>query len=149
MTPTARSLKLLRDTGHIAGVVERWLPRVNRRSDLFGFADLLAVHRVEPGVLLVQATTLANVSARIRKAKGKPELAVWLRAGQRFEVWGWYQRNGRWNVKRVELRGNDLAGVVLEARGKDADGEGIGNRIYLRNWTAGRGSLVQRPQKAR
>ena len=86
MTPTARSLTLLRSTGHIAGVVERWLPQVNRRSDLFGFADLLAVHRVVSGVLLVQATSLSNVSARLTKAKGKPELAVWLRAGQRFEV---------------------------------------------------------------
>jgi len=63
----------------------------------------------------VQATTLANVAARLKKAKGKVELAVWLRSGQRFEVWGWYHRHGRWKVKRVELRGNDLAAVVLEA----------------------------------
>jgi len=115
MTPTARSLKLLRDTGHFAGIVERWLPRVKRRSDLFGFADLLAVHRVEPGVLLVQCTSLANVATRLAKAKSKVELAVWLRAGQRFEVWGRYHRNGRWKVKRVEVRGNDLTAVVLEA----------------------------------
>src|SRR5579862_6382711 len=115
MTPTARSLKLLRESGHVAGIVERWLPRVNRRSDLFGCADLLAVHRVEKGVLLVQATSLPNVSARVRKAKSKPALAVWLSNGGRFEVWGWYERNGLWHVKRVELRGDDLAAVVLEA----------------------------------
>lgn len=114
-SPTVRSMKLLRDTGHIVGIVERWLPRFNRPSDLFGFADLLAVHRVEPGVLLVQCTTLANVSSRLRKAKSKPELAVWLRGGQCFEVWGWYQRHGRWRVKRIEVRGPDLAAVVLEA----------------------------------
>jgi hypothetical protein len=113
VTPTARSLKLLRDTGHVAGVVERWLPHANKRSDLFGFGDILAVHRVEPGVLLVQSTTLGNIAARVAKAKARPELAVWLRSG-RFECWGWYLRNGRWQVKRVEVRGADLAGVVLE-----------------------------------
>jgi hypothetical protein len=115
MTPTARSLKLLRDTGHIAGVVERFIAQVNRRSDLFGFADLLAVHRAEPGVLLVQATTLSNLPARVKKARGRPELAVWLRNGGRVEFWGWYERGGRWRVKRVGIRAQDLAAVVLEA----------------------------------
>jgi hypothetical protein len=115
MTPTARSLKLLRDTGHIAGVVERFLAAANKRSDLFGFGDVLAVHRVVSGVLLVQATTLSNLAARMKKARSKPELAVWLRAGQRFEAWGWYRRAGKWHVKRVEVRGDDLADVVLEA----------------------------------
>jgi hypothetical protein len=114
VTPTARSLKLLRDTGHIAGVVERFIAQANKRSDLFGFADLLAVHRVERGVLLVQATTRTNVSARLTKAKSKPELAVWLRNGGRFEVWGWYQDRGRWQVKRAEVRGDDLRDAVLE-----------------------------------
>jgi hypothetical protein len=115
LSPTARSLKLLRDSGFVVAVVEKWLPHVNRRRDLFGFADLLAVHRVERGVLLVQATTKANVAARLTKAKAKPELAVWLRNGGRFEVWGWYQDAGRWQVKRVEVRGDDLRDVVLEA----------------------------------
>jgi hypothetical protein len=115
MTPTARSLDLLRRTGHIAGVVERFIAAVNRRSDLFGFADLIAVHRVEPGVLLLQATTRTNVSARLAKAKSKPELAVWLRNGGRFQVWGWYLAAGRWQVKRVEVRGDDLRDVVHEA----------------------------------
>jgi hypothetical protein len=114
VTPTARSLKLLHDTGHVAGVVERWVAQANQRKDLVGFADLLAVHRVVPGVLLVQVTTLANVSARVRKARAKPKLAVWLRGGGRFEVWGWYRRAGRWRVKRVEVTGGDLAAVVLE-----------------------------------
>jgi hypothetical protein len=113
-SPTARTLKLLRDSGFVAAVVEKWLPHVNRRRDLFGFADLLAVHRVERGVLLVQATTKANVAARLKKARSKPELSVWLRNGGRFEVWGWYRDAGRWQVKRVEVRGDELRDVILE-----------------------------------
>jgi hypothetical protein len=102
VTQTARSLQLLLDTGHVVGV-ERWLPRANRRSDLFGFADLLPVQRVEPGALLVQCTTQRHVSARLAKAKARLEQAVWLRSGQRFEVRGWCHRYGRW---RVKLRGD-------------------------------------------
>jgi hypothetical protein len=34
MSPTARTLALLRREGYIASSVERFLPRVNRRRDL-------------------------------------------------------------------------------------------------------------------
>ena len=37
MSPTA--LSHLRRLGFLAAVVERWLPKVNRRSDLFGVGD--------------------------------------------------------------------------------------------------------------
>jgi hypothetical protein len=36
MTPTARSLALLRRASYAADVVERRLPRVNVRKDMFG-----------------------------------------------------------------------------------------------------------------
>jgi hypothetical protein len=115
MTLTARSLKLLRDSGHVAGVVERFIAQANKRVDLFGFADLLAVHRGEPGVLLVQATTRPNIGARVKKAKALATLAVWLKNGGRFEVWGWYRdAGGKWKVKRVEVRGDELRDAVLE-----------------------------------
>ena len=39
MTPTARTLVLLRAEGYVCVVAEAWLPGVNRRPDLFGFAD--------------------------------------------------------------------------------------------------------------
>ena len=70
MTPSGRSLMLLRRQGYLAETVERWIPRVNRRRDLFGFADLLAVHPRDRLFLLVQATSLGNVAARLKKAKG-------------------------------------------------------------------------------
>ena len=57
MTPTAHTLALLRREGYIAAVVEKWLPRVNLRQDVWGFGDVLAAHPVGRVVLIVQATT--------------------------------------------------------------------------------------------
>ena len=103
--------------GHITGIVERWLMKVNRRSDLFGFADLIAVHRVEPGVLLAQVTTLSNLFRRLKKAKGKMELAVWAPRRPALKVHSWRSRDGRWQVKHVSVCGDDLQAVVLKAPG--------------------------------
>lgn len=115
-TPTARTLELLRRSGYLAGVVECWIPRLNRHRDLFGCIDVLAVHpHREQGVLAIQATTCAHVADRLKKAQGRPELRTWLSAGNRFEVWGWTKRVGKWQVKRVEVRAGDLETVTLQA----------------------------------
>jgi hypothetical protein len=114
MSPTARSLDYLRQRGYIVDVVERWIPHANIRKDLFGFADILAVHQLGKVFLLVQTTTASNMAGRLTKAKGRPELAIWLRAGGRFQVHGWHQdRDGRWQLRCVEVQGDDLAEVIL------------------------------------
>jgi len=41
------------------------------------------------GIVGIQATTGANVSPRIAKARASPELVSWLEAGGQFEIWGW------------------------------------------------------------
>ena len=114
MTPTARTLKLLRDKGWTCQTVESWIPRLNIRRDLFGVGDVLAMKICEP-LLLVQATSAANVSARIGKAKKEPRLRTWLVCGHRFEVWGWGKRNQRWERRRNSLIHSDLAGVTAIA----------------------------------
>jgi hypothetical protein len=86
-----------------------------QRRDLFGFADVLAVHPRDGLFLLVQVTTAMHLAGRLAKARRRPELAAWLRAGGRFEVHGWEQRAGRWELRCVEVRGEDLADVVLSA----------------------------------
>lgn len=115
MTPTARTLAYLRRGGFTVDVVERWLPRVGRRKDFLGCIDILACRRGETGVLAIQATTLANVSARVAKSRGQGALSVWLSSGQRFEVWGWHKSGDRWQVKRVEIVAADMAPIVLAA----------------------------------
>jgi hypothetical protein len=114
LTPTARSLDLLRQSGYLAEPVERWLPGANLRRDLFHVGDVLAVHpHRQPAFLLVQATTRGHVQARLDKARCRPELAVWLRAGGAFEVWGWFCTGKRWDVRRVGVQAGDLAAVPL------------------------------------
>jgi hypothetical protein len=115
MTPTVRSLAYLRREGFLAAVVESWIPHANLRRDLFGFADVLAVHPRDRRFLLVQATTVDHLAGRLAKARGRPELAAWLRAGGAFELHGWALRAGRWYCKRVAVRAEDLAAVVLTA----------------------------------
>lgn len=128
-SPTRLTLNLLRRSGYVVDVVERWLPRVNRRRDLFGFGDVLAIDRREPGLLLVQCTSIGHVGDRLAKARNRPELAVWLRAGGRFEVWGWVKRGGRWRVKIVKVDAQSLEPVPLPAparrRGKRVCQQGL------------------------
>jgi hypothetical protein len=116
LTPTARTLDLLRRSGYQAAVVEKWLPHAGVRSDLWRFGDVLAVSdRREPRFLIVQCTTLAHTADRLRKARECPELRTWLRAGGAFEVWGWYRKGKGWEVRRVAVQGSDLAEVVTRA----------------------------------
>jgi hypothetical protein len=115
VTPTARSLRLLRREGFAVAVVERWLPKINRRSDCFGFADLLACRPRDRQILLVQTTSLSNLSARIRKAKALQMLETWLLAGGKVEFHGWTKKGERWECKRVTLCPSDLSPVVLTA----------------------------------
>jgi hypothetical protein len=96
--------------------VELWVPQANVRRDLFHCIDLVAIHRRETGVLAVQATTLGDLSSRLAKAKAQPELALWLRCGNRFQVWGWEQRGSAWSPKIVEVQAQDLKAVVLVGR---------------------------------
>jgi hypothetical protein len=112
MTPTALTMRFLRRAGYLVDVCERWVPRANVRRDLFTVIDVVAITVGKP-ILGVQATSLANVSARVKKARECPALAVWLRTGARFQVFGWTKRHGRWFPKIVELRAGDLAPEVL------------------------------------
>lgn len=109
MTNTARSLALLRKSGYLAEVCERWIPRANVRRDLFQFADVIACHATRREIVLVQATSLSNVGARLRKAQNRHELRTWLASGGRFLVMGWKGRE----VRQVEVRAEDLAAVAV------------------------------------
>jgi hypothetical protein len=91
-SPTGRTLIYLRRAGFLVAVVESWIPHAHLRRDLFGFADVLAVHPRDRLFLLVQTTSIAHLAGRLKKAKRRPELAAWLRAGGLFEVHGWAQR---------------------------------------------------------
>jgi hypothetical protein len=116
MTPMARTLKLLRQQGFVADVVERWIPHAGIKRDLFGCLDVVAVHPALPGVLGVQTTTRGNAAARLHKIRQQGEIAVWLRAGNRVEVWGWERRGHRWCAHRFEVKAGDIVVLITPRR---------------------------------
>lgn len=86
-SPTARSLEHLRKQGYLAEVVEKWIPAVKRRKDLYGFIDILAI---APGRIVgVQATSGDNVAARVAKIADHPNVDAVRRAGIEIHVHGW------------------------------------------------------------
>jgi hypothetical protein len=113
-TPTSRTVDWLRRQGWLAAVVEVYISAVRRYRDLFGVADVLAVHPHDRAVLLVQATSLAHVGDRLRRLAARPELPGLLAAGLAVEVWGWRRRGRTWEVKRVAARPGDLPPQVVQ-----------------------------------
>lgn len=94
MTPTQRTLKLLRAQGWKAQVVEHFNMFARVRQDLFGFIDVLAIR---PGETLgVQCTTFSNRSSRIQKIQESELATDWVLAGNKIEVWGWKKVKNRW-----------------------------------------------------
>lgn len=112
-SPTARSLKYLRDQGFLAGIVERRLPHAFTTIDLFGFIDIVALDG-KPGLLGVQTTSQANAAARVTKIREECWEAAsrWLAAGNRIVVHGWAKRGAvgkrkLWSVSEVAVMVED------------------------------------------
>jgi carbonic anhydrase len=100
-SPTSRSLEHLRKQGYLAQVVEKWIPQVKRRQDLYGFIDVLAIRENE--VLGVQATSGDNVASRVTKIAEHPNVGAVRKAGIRILVHGWRKNAaGRWQLREVD-----------------------------------------------
>jgi hypothetical protein len=100
-TPTQRSLKLMRERGYYAEVVEHWVPVIRIRRDFAGVIDILALG--DACVIGVQATSYSNVSARVRKIVEHANWPILQRAGIKVLVHGWRKVNNRWECREVEL----------------------------------------------
>lgn len=106
VSPTQRTLALLRAEGWTAQVVERWIPRAFIRKDLYGCIDILAING--KAILGVQATSGSNISARLAKIASLPSAALWRASGGLLEVHGWRKVGARgkrkvWEVRRIAL----------------------------------------------
>lgn len=100
-SPTQRSLKHLRKLGYLAEVVEKTVPRVFIRKDLYGFIDILAIREGE--ILGVQATSGSNVSSRVDKIANHDNIGAVRKAGIRIHVHGWRKNSKRrWVLREVD-----------------------------------------------
>jgi len=99
MTPTERTLKLIRADGWIVGITERWNPHAKIRQDLFGFIDMIALKRGHP-VTAIQTTSGANHAKRREKILGMETARMWLSAEKsRLVVVSWAKRGPRGDKK--------------------------------------------------
>lgn len=115
-SPTQRSLKVLRDAGMTAQVVERWNQFAKVRQDLFGFIDIVAIGGGH--IVGVQTTTGEGGAMAARRAKilSEPKALAWVKAGGRIVLHGWRKGGKRGEKKTWQVRSEYF--VVDEATQK-------------------------------
>lgn len=92
----------MREKGYLVSNVEKYNSFTKRKSDLFGFVDLVAICKNE--TLAVQVTSKSNMSSRIRKIEESENLAMVLAANWRIVVHGWFKnKKNRWELKEFEF----------------------------------------------
>jgi len=114
LSNTQRTLRELRNQGRICDIVERWVKFSEGggcRKDLFGIIDILALDPAR-GIVGIQSTS-GNCTSQHKKKlfeEKSNELAEWLKAGGKFELWSWrkvkLKRGGkaeRWSARVEEL----------------------------------------------
>lgn len=107
MTPSNRSSNLLKSEGYFVAVTERWNSFAHIRQDLFGFIDLLALRN--DSLVAIQATTAANIHARLAKIRTLPAVSLWLASNsRRLEIHGWKKAGPRgkrktWQVRKIHV----------------------------------------------
>jgi hypothetical protein len=118
-SPTELTLKFLRSAGYEAGVVERWIPQARKRIDLFGFADIVAVHPNIAGTLYVQTTSAANHAGHLAKVCAAPAARIVLGAGNRIWVCTWKKAGRLWEPRIEEVFPHMF--LTLDALGVSAE----------------------------
>ena len=121
MKPTERTLKLFRDEGWTADMIERWIPNPKHpgggfRKDYLGFGDILAFKGAEVAIIQSCGSAFAE---HIRTIISLPDAAEWARWNFLFLI-GWrkvkLKRGGkamRWKPRVAEFY---VIGDVLEYR---------------------------------
>jgi len=98
----------LKKDGYIPAIVEHWNRFAGIRQDLYGFIDIVAMHPAHKGLLGIQTTSTANMSARVKKIINEPRARVWLTSGNSILVWGWSKKGERGKVKHWTLTSKQI-----------------------------------------
>lgn len=103
-SPTAMSMKYLRDLGYSVHRVEYWNAFSRKRVDAYGFGDLLTASASD-GIALIQVATSSNMQARVSKILKLRQMEAkrWLCAGGKIWVHGWGKRGARGKRKTWQL----------------------------------------------
>lgn len=103
MSPTQRSLALLRSEGWVCQVTEYTvrIPGRTFKRDLWGIVDILCLRDGE--ILGVQTTSGSNLSARMQKVADCEHLPQIRRANIKLECHGWRKLKAGWACKREDV----------------------------------------------
>lgn len=93
---------LLHERGFLVVQTESYNAYSQRKSDLMGFADFLAIHAGQPAVA-VQVTSVSNLASRRNKIRDSKLAQTWLQTGNRILLIGWYKEGSRWQAKEEWL----------------------------------------------
>jgi len=99
--PTQRSLKLMRDRGFYAEVVERYNACSKVKNDFAGFIDILCL--AEGKIIGVQTTSYSNISARRKKILTHDNYSIVKNSGIEIHIHGWRKVNNKWQAKEEIL----------------------------------------------
>jgi hypothetical protein len=115
---TQRSLKVLRENGWTAHIVEKFLPargtmKFPRRIDAFGVGDILAfrepIEDFSPGqIALVQCCPGASHAEHKAKILAIPEAHGWKKAGGKIFLQSWAKKGARGARKTWQMREEEL-----------------------------------------
>lgn len=109
MSPTQRSLKMLRELHWECAIVERWNAFARIRQDLFGFVDILCICPFR-GILAVQTTVAGSINKRLAKIETEPRAQKFLEAGGQIVIHGWIKGGkrsetpGKWICKQIKYK---------------------------------------------
>lgn len=126
-SPTKLTLAECKRRGWVAQVVERFNTYTNRRHDLFGCIDVVAIVPPRPGMAIdwdlvawytrngpdsralgIQCTTRAHLFDRSAKIIAEPRMKLWLEAGCRLSAWTWAKQGARGKRKLWRLKERDF-----------------------------------------
>src|SRR3990167_540279 len=113
LSPTARTLRFLKQKGIICDVVERFNPYIGKfgaRIDTFHFIDVLALDPIK-GIVAVQCCGQTGHAEHKRKILENEIAPEWIKSGGKIELWSWskrkLKRGGkaiRWTPKVEEIK---------------------------------------------
>ena len=118
MTPTQRTIRLLKDAGYLVGTVERWAPVAGKRIDLFGIIDLLAIDSSTTLGVQSTGTSFSEHDAKLRAAETTKH---WLAGDRQLVLIGWRKvrekpREGKRMVYKPRIAYYQLVGGIVTKR---------------------------------
>lgn len=107
---TAKSLKHFRASGWQCAVVEKFIPHINIRKDVWNFGDLLVCNPEKKLIGLVQVTTEkgGQMSKHKKKILSIKERRIWKQSGGLIFLHAWGLKGKRGEPKTYQLREKKL-----------------------------------------